>query len=83
MAPIMNFTLKGVAKRLTFAAAAASSLAGCAVYDSGYYDAYGAPAYSGPYYAGPPVSLGFWFDERHGGHGGHGDHRGHWGGRHR
>jgi hypothetical protein len=78
----MNIALKGVAKRLIFAAATASALGGCAVYEPGYYDGYAGPSYSGPYYAGPPVSLGFWFDERQGGHG-HGGHRGHWGGRHR
>lgn len=90
----MNQYLLGAAKRLTFSLLLASTLGGCAVYDTGYAGGYGydgypyaAPAYSGmPYYVGPPVSLGLWFDGRSGGHGGYHGHRGggyHGGGGHR
>lgn len=89
MVTVMKLHLKGAAKCLIFSLAAAA-LTGCAVYEpypSAYgYDpygyGYGPPAYAGvPYYVGPPISLGLWFDARHGG--GHGGHHGGWGRGHR
>jgi hypothetical protein len=87
---IMNQSLKGAAKRLICSLLAATSLAGCAIYEPGYagryapYDPYpyGSAAYTGvPYYVGPPVSIGLQFESRSGGHHGHHDgHRGRWNG---